>query len=184
MKRLVWSFVFAACVFAADVKVFFSQGASVDKELIGIIDKEEKKIQACVFMFTSHPIADALIRAKVRGVDVEVLIDSGSLKYRQAIDKMVTAGVSVFKYTPVDKKGWTSLCHHKFCVFESSKAVWTGSYNFTKKAEMSNRENALLITKDDAAFKGFVDEFMALKSGPVEQLKVIGKPATMKGNGI
>lgn len=177
---LFFSLICAVCVFAADVKVFFSQGTSVDKELIEIIDKEEKRIQACVFMFTSHPIADALIRAKVRGVDVDVLIDSGSLKYRQAIDKMVNAGVSVFKYTPVNKKAWTSLCHHKFCVFESSKAVWTGSYNFTKKAEISNRENALLITKDEVALKGFSDEFLALKAGPVEQLKVIGKADILK----
>jgi phosphatidylserine/phosphatidylglycerophosphate/cardiolipin synthase-like enzyme len=50
--------------------------------------------------------------------------------------------------------------HHKFAVFDKAKAL-TGSYNWTRSAATSNREN-ILVTDDPRAVEGFGREFERL----------------------
>lgn len=168
------------CVFLAlSVQAFLS---GHEKELIKAIDNEKTHIQVAIYTFTNKRIAEHLIKAYKNGIEVEVFVDPFSQKAGGAVDLLLKEGIPIYRYTPKEQKCWTSICHHKFCTFESQQGVWTGSYNFTYKAENSNRENAVYIIDDKVSYEQFSKEFDSLKAVG-ERLKVIEESPTIKNNG-
>lgn len=133
--------------------VFFAPDDNLRAELIKIIDGEKEAIQSAIFMVTDKEIAHALVRAKQRGVDVQLIVDVGCLKDKASkIPLLAAHGCTIFLYDPTlsDAKGANSLMHHKFALFKNNKGshvVWTGSYNFTRAASESNRENVIILRK-------------------------------------
>lgn len=121
------------------VGVYFSPGRGADEIITGFIDKCEKTIVAAVYSLTHDPIRDALIRAHERGVKIRILMDNLQAKSRYADDEaLAEAGVDV----RVDKS--SAAMHHKFMVGDS-KAVLTGSFNWTKNAATRNAENFVIV---------------------------------------
>jgi phosphatidylserine/phosphatidylglycerophosphate/cardiolipin synthase-like enzyme len=53
-----------------------------------------------------------------------------------------------------------AIAHNKVMIFDG-RAVFTGSYNFTKSAETRNTENGLLIRDDGALVKAYLDNWNA-----------------------
>ncbi len=148
---------------STSVRSLFSPDDDVKKELIHLIDHEQKKIQAAVFIVTEPEIARALSRAKKRGVLVELVTDVGCLKERaNKISMLCDQGCRIYVYNPPAMNRGSSLMHHKFALFSSSKMVWTGSYNFTKAASKTNQENAVIIS-DKKIFEQFAFQFRRLK---------------------
>ena len=107
---------------------------------------------------TDKKIADALLRAHKRGVRIRIITDPSALYSR--FSKMVQLherGIPVYIYNmrSEKQKGGTlnNIMHNKFVIFSKNKNdcayVWTGSFNFTRSAALSNQENALLIGKRD-----------------------------------
>ena len=133
-----------------------------------MINDEQKRIRAAVFLFTDLEIAQALVEAKKRGVAVEVITDTSCIRERHnKIGKLCDCGCVLYVYNPsYNKKDSGSLMHHKFMVFEKNKQnkslVWTGSFNFTKAASQSNQENAIVIDDKESVQK-FVKQFDLLK---------------------
>src|SRR5438128_1907739 len=61
-------------------KVYFSPADNLRKKIITLIDQEQSSIHAAVYFLTDGEVAQALIRAKRRGIAVELVVDSGSLE--------------------------------------------------------------------------------------------------------
>src|SRR4051812_43534824 len=80
--------------------VYFSPEDHLDKRLIEQIDKENKSIHVCIYTFTHRAIADALVEAKKRGVEVEVIVDRFSVKIKAPLQRLVDAGIPVFVWEP------------------------------------------------------------------------------------
>jgi phosphatidylserine/phosphatidylglycerophosphate/cardiolipin synthase-like enzyme len=138
--------------------VYFSPEDQLDKRLIEQIDKETKSIHVCIYTFTHRSIADALVEAKKRGVEVEVIIDRFSVKIKSIMQRLVDAGIPVFVWDPDRlrrKIAHRPLMHNKFCIFGSDK-VWTGSFDFTYEASKVHQENALVLLDASlaSAYKG------------------------------
>lgn len=152
----------------SSVKVFFSPDDNVQEKLISFIDQELVSIKIAVFVFTDEQIAQALIRAKNRGVDVQIIIDPSHIKDRYSKIKLLEKNkVPIFEYNPEylkDKR--SNLMHHKFVIFGTPDSehgsVWTGSFNFTQAATKRNQENAVLI-KDYDTVKQFFNHYETLK---------------------
>lgn len=131
----------------------FAPDDDLRAELIKIIDAEKEAIHSAVFMVTEREIAQALIRAKQRGVQVQLIVDVGCLKDKASkIPLLAAHNCTIYLYDPTlsDAKGSNSLMHHKFALFKNNKGshvVWTGSYNFTKAASETNRENVIVARK-------------------------------------
>lgn len=91
-----------------------------------------------IYTFTSDPIADALLRARRRGVQVSVIADGGQVK-AQGSDalRLRDSGIAV----TLDKRH--KIFHNKVIVIDSVIVI-TGSFNFTKAAERDNAENVLI----------------------------------------
>lgn len=102
------------------------------------IDEAKRSIFVQAYSFTSKPIGNALIRAKSRRVNVEVLLDRSNTDERSELSVLEEAGIAVL----IDSKH--PIAHNKVMIFDDH-VVLTGSYNFTKQAE-SNGENCLFVS--------------------------------------
>lgn len=142
--------------------VLFSPDNDVQTILINLINCEKKKILAAVYTFTQRNVAQALIDAYQRGVLVECVVD-GSYKFDKfsKVEFLVENKIPVWVYRN-DK----ALMHNKFCIFEQNfldkSILWTGSYNFTNKANKMNQENVIILDNSELV-KKFLYHFDILK---------------------
>ncbi len=117
----------------------FSRVERCDDLLIRLIDGARERVYVAIYILTRDELAQALIRAKERGVEVRVVMES-----REAFDegsdyqKLKEAGVDV------RLDGNPALMHHKFMVIDGELVV-TGSYNWSSAAEERNDENIIVI---------------------------------------
>lgn len=121
--------------------VHFSPKGGCGAAITALIDSAKTSIRVQAYGFTSLPLADALARAKARGVDVRVVLDRSDLAEPQKNERTPIfrdAGIPVlydFKHV---------IAHNKIMVVDMQK-VETGSYNFTTIAETGNAENCLIV---------------------------------------
>ena len=147
-------------------EVFFApDDDDVCSVLCSLIEHEQERIRIAVFSFTDKDIAQALVRAKDRGVSVEIITDLSNV-YNQynKIDELKKKGVSVFIYKP--QKGKSGLMHNKFGLFSKNvqdrSFLLTGSFNFTRSGHKHNREN-VVIFDDKSVIRKFEMQFKSIK---------------------
>lgn len=122
-----------------EIEVYFSPGGYCTEKIIRAIDASKSSIYVMAYSFTSSPIAQALLRAHERGVNVKLLIDRSQLKAKHSqLHFLLQQGIPVFIDYAV------GIAHNKVMVFDGEH-VLTGSFNFTHAAETKNAENILLI---------------------------------------
>lgn len=123
-----------------------------DRALISLIDDAHRYIYFAVYEFTLSDVADALVRAKQRGVDVKGITDrENSTDSYEApiISELREAGI------PVETQQHPSgIMHIKALVTE--KAYASGSYNWTHSATTENDE-VLEIGSDPALRQRYED---------------------------
>lgn len=116
------------------------------------IDGAKKAIKVMAYGFTSINLAEALVRAKKRGVDVALIQDEkSSQNNREAIQKLLDAGIEV------RSDGKHAIQHNKVMVIDQDVVI-TGSYNFTNSAETRNAEN-IMIVKSEYAARRYLDNW-------------------------
>ena len=124
---------------AGSVRVLYSLDQKAnDQQLIALIDAARTHVYFAIYEFTLKDVADALVRAKQRGVDVRGLADSGESanSYDQPlIQELVSAGIPVETEKHADANG---IMHIKLLVTDSAYAM--GSYNWTGSATTENDE--------------------------------------------
>lgn len=113
--------------------------------IIGAINAAHASILVQAYVLTASPVANALISAHRRGVDVRAIVDYGQLtdsRYRNdayEVQTLRAAGIPVFIDRPREGR-----MHDKVMIIDG-QVVITGSYNYTKSAENRNVENLLVI---------------------------------------
>lgn len=120
------------------IEVWFAPGSQPENALVKEIDGAKSEIRILAYNFTSQPIVDALIAAKARGVDVQVVIDHKALHEKKCVaEQLLLAKIAVFddEAHPIQ--------HNKVTVLDG-KLVVTGSYNYSVNAK-KNAENLLII---------------------------------------
>ncbi len=121
-----------------EVKVFFCPEDACADAVISLIDSANESVHVAVYSFTLDSIADALIRAKQRGVDVKVVLESQQVSQYSVYEKLKDAGIDVL----LDSN--PAYMHDKIAVIDG-RIVITGSYNWTKRATNQNNENLVVI---------------------------------------
>lgn len=115
-----------------------------DQAIISIIDGAQKYIYFAVYTFTRSDIADALIRARRRGVVIRGITDAEqALMPEEATILMRLRGVGIAVETQKHRDG---IMHVKAVVTERQYA--SGSYNWTTSATIANDE-ILEVGSDD-----------------------------------
>ncbi|GBC71765.1 Phospholipase D [Candidatus Calditenuaceae archaeon HR02] len=132
--------------------VCFSRVQSCDSLIVGLIDGASRSVYVMMYSFTSDEIANALIRAKNRGVEVKVVIESQQAGVRGSeYERLLGSEIEV------RLDGNPSLMHHKVMIVDGVIVV-TGSYNWSRAAENDNDEN-LIIIKDPSIAAAYEEEF-------------------------
>ena len=133
-------------------QVFFCPEDNCSTQLISHIDSAQDEIVIAIYSFTLDEIADALIRAKERGVLIRVIFDNQQAANQYSEDeRLLDAGI------PVLIKSGSGYMHNKFIVIDRKK-VLSGSFNYSSNADTKNDENLILIISEEIA-KLYFDEF-------------------------
>jgi phosphatidylserine/phosphatidylglycerophosphate/cardiolipin synthase-like enzyme len=106
-----------------------------DQELIKVIDDANKYVYFAIYFFTKNSIADALIRAKNRGVDVIGIMDRDASLNSNAkiLERLGSANIQI-----LTQRHPEGIMHIKALVTEDAYA--SGSYNWTDSANNVNDE--------------------------------------------
>lgn len=149
-------------------RAYFSPHDNIKQHLIDLITHEKQSIKVSVYTFTDKEIAAALIEAQKRGVAVEVITDGSASKDKfSKIAYLNQAGIRVCVYEPKEEGLINNIMHHKFVLFGKNKddkpLLWTGSYNFTKSANIKNQENVVVLD-DPHIVDQYLKQFERLKT--------------------
>lgn len=140
------------------VEVFFSPQDNCAREIISRIDDAKSSVYIAMYFFTSRPIAQALVKAKDRGVDVKVCLDKEQPAYEYSKSEYLRN-----KEINTRLVGGSGIMHHKFCVIDEHMVI-TGSYNWTARADLENDESLVVINSREIV-KKFLKEFNQLWQG-------------------
>lgn len=127
---------------------------SLDKRLVARLADAAMRVDAALYHLDSTPVADALIAAHERGVQVRIVTEADNVDEAE-IERLQAAGIPV-----ADDRDNEGYMHHKFIVIDE-RYVWTGSYNMTYNGAYKNNNNVILIDSVPLAYN-FTQEFREL----------------------
>ena len=144
MRYLIPFLFLSSLAHAAPVEVCFvpsTLAPSCTDLAVKQIAAAKTSIYVMAYSFTSKPIELALVAAKKRGVDVQVILDKSNVGYKYSgLSVMQAAGIP----TTVDDSH--AIAHNKVIVIDENVVVG-GSFNYTNAAQHANAEN-MTVTKD------------------------------------
>ena len=159
-------------------QVCFTPGEDCAGLLINEINHAQQSILVQAYSFTAKPIAEALVAAEKRRVDVRVIMDRSQVKDKRSVyDYLIAANIPVWIDSHVP------IAHSKVMIFDQQE-VASGSYNYSKNAQ-SNSENMLILNDSDLAKKYTVNWHKRLAASQdstsyAEYLSTHRKPAKNK----
>jgi len=152
------AFVFAALLAAASahadaplqlnargtLQVAFTPGDDVAGLIVDSLRKAKRQVLVQTYSFTHKDIAQALVDARRRGVDVLVIADA------RQMDSVATSRVVWLaeQGVPVWLDAEHAAAHNKVMIIDNGMpdaAVITGSFNFTHAGQHRNAENLLIL---------------------------------------
>jgi phosphatidylserine/phosphatidylglycerophosphate/cardiolipin synthase-like enzyme len=148
----------------ATIEVAFSPNMGATDLVVKAIGEGRKTIRVAAYSFTSKDIAQALLNAHKRGLDVKVVVDKSQAKARYtSAHFLANVGIP----TRVDHR--YAIMHNKFIVIDGVN-VELGSFNFTAAAEHKNAENVMVLRGDPKVAKEYMGEWDRLW-GESEEMK-------------
>ncbi|MBX3012159.1 MAG: hypothetical protein KF832_11665 [Caldilineaceae bacterium] len=135
----------------------------IPEQLIAYIEQAQTSIHIAAFEFDLTPIAEALIAAHARGVEVLWFTDN-----EHGLEADEDAGHGQFALLEeagieVRSDSRSALMHNKFWIFDQ-QIVWTGSTNATINDMMRNNNNVIVV-HDPTVAAIYEREFAELWSG-------------------
>jgi len=138
-------------------QVYFSPKGGCTQAIVKEIDNATLEVLVQAYSFTSKPIAQALVNAKKRAVNVEAILDK-SQKTAKYTSATFLANMKIPTY--IDSKH--AIAHNKIIIIDKETVI-TGSFNFTAAAEDKNAENVIIIKSKELAAL-YIDNFLKHKS--------------------
>lgn len=143
--------------FASDITVGFSPSGAALHNVLDAIQSAKTHIDLAAYSFTSKEVAQALVQAAHRGVQVRVVADK---KDNQG-SKYSAVTTMQQNQIPVRLDGHYAIMHNKFMVIDGATTE-TGSFNYTSSADKRNAENALVIWNEPQLAGVYEQEFERL----------------------
>jgi len=131
------------------IDVLFSPNGGTQKRIATAIDSAKATVDLAIYSFTAQPIFNSLVNAVKRGVKIRAVFDKSETHGVQASfhDQLEKLGVPIKVLAPAG-----GIMHNKFLIVDNS-LLELGSYNFTNRAELNNRENAVFTSNPDLITK-------------------------------
>ncbi|HLV43595.1 MAG TPA: phospholipase D-like domain-containing protein, partial [Aggregatilineales bacterium] len=116
----------------------------IEENLIWLIGEAQHTVDIAMFELDLVNLAEALIAAHERGVQVRVVYDDEYTQDDGVIDLVIEAGI------PATPDGRSAYQHNKFAVIDRH-IVWTGSMNFTINDVYRNNNNVIVLVSPEVA---------------------------------
>jgi phosphatidylserine/phosphatidylglycerophosphate/cardiolipin synthase-like enzyme len=160
-------------------QALFSPDNDLETVLINLIAREQEALKIAVYSFTNGAIANAVLQAHQRGIHIELIIDASTLRDRfNKIELLQEQGIKPHVYKPTSAGMINDIMHNKFVIFRKNignkSLLWTGSFNFTKSAQLKNQENVVIID-DPCLIEKYERQFEVIKARVGTKTKVAQK---------
>ena len=150
--------------------------------MIAYIRQAQRTIHIAAFEFDLTPVAQALIAAKQRGVDVRWVtdnengIEADSEPGRGQFAMLQKAGIEIH----ADDRA--ALMHNKFWIFDG-QIVWTGSTNITESGIFKQDNNTIVLHTPELAviYEREFQEMWDGKFGPKSPSQLADQSAVVNG---
>jgi len=131
--------LFLLVVGYAKTEVYFTHIDDIQTIILLKVNNSEESIDVAMYTFTDLILAEALVNAKDRGVEVRIYLDRSQVyaRYTQSVyfvQSEMKVRISSNHY----------IMHNKFAIIDEEILI-TGSYNWTKAANTKNDENVMII---------------------------------------
>ena len=128
------------------VENYFAPEDKVMDKIVSEIGKAAASIHVMAFSFTSQEMSSIIKMKKRSGIKVKVLFHgSGAETEYSRLKDMKSVGAET--YISHNRRG---VMHNKVIIIDRSVVI-TGSFNFSKNANISNDENILIIRSPELA---------------------------------
>ncbi len=129
----------------------------LDATLVRFMDSATRTLDVADYDFDLAPVADAMVRAKGRGVAVRMVTDTDTVM--NAKDKAIQAAFAKVKGAgiPVVEDARGAIMHHKFTVVDAI-AVQTGSWNYTD-GDTYRLNNNMIVIREPRVAANYAAEF-------------------------
>lgn len=111
------------------------QSGGVEEAVIASIDSARLSIDVAFYSLSLREIANALLRARDRGVQVRVVMESDN-RERSVPQALIDGGIPILG----DRR--EGLMHDKFIIIDHSE-VWMGSMNYTTSGAYNDNNNTI-----------------------------------------
>ena len=143
-----------------------TNGTEIKQRIIAEIQKANQNIYLAMAFFTDRDIANAIIAAKSRNLNVDIILSSNA--QNETVKQMFKdSNVSIHAFETGDERG---MMHHKFCLIDN-KITINGSYNYSYNASNNNVEN-IQVSDDPNTYRQLFAEFERLKYNIDHQIDV------------
>ena len=131
----------AAAIATPNVQVGFSPEGSARALVLQVIAGAKKSIRMIGYSFQAPDIAQALVDAKKRGVEVRVVVDKKRNQNKASLKAM---NFAVANGIQLRIDGHYHIQHDKTIIVDD-QTVETGSFNYAPSAETENSENVVVL---------------------------------------
>jgi len=126
------------------------ESGGIEQALAASIDSARLSLDVAIYSLSLREVANALLRARDRGVAVRVVMESDN-RERSVPQALIEGGIPVLG----DRR--EGLMHDKFIVIDRSE-VWTGSLNYTVSGAYTDNNNLVHIRSVKVA-ENYTTEF-------------------------
>ena len=159
---------------------------SIEEKLLQFINSAQASIHIASFEFNLPRVTDALINAKLRGVDVRWVTDNengleiDANPNRGQFTRLIANNIEV-----KDDAGRSALMHNKFWIFDK-QITWTGSTNITVNGIYKQNNNVLVIRSPEIAliYEREWEELWTAQLGPRAPSTINNQWAILNGNAL
>lgn len=136
-----------------NIYLFFSPRGNATEAVVEQIDQASSTLHIQAYQFTSAPIAQAVVNARKRGVQIIVVLDPSQESERYQVAQFFhNAAIPVY----IDRKH--AIAHNKIMLIDG-RIIITGSFNFTQAGEQSNAENMLILVDKPDLYAAYEKNF-------------------------
>lgn len=140
--------------------------------LLADIDAAQQSVDFAVFEYDLEPLADALVRAAERGVQVRLALDEEHLEEDE--EMALWAGEVEAAGIPIAWEDSTAFLHSKYAIIDT-RIVWMGSWNASNNDTYRNNNNLIRFTIP-AIVENYSTEFNQMFGGAFGNDKVAQTP--------
>ena len=134
-----------------------TNGSEIKQRILSEINNARQSIYLAMAWFTDRDIATAIIEAKNKGLNIDIILSSNV--QNETVKQMLTGfNITVHAFETGDARG---IMHHKFCLIDN-KIIINGSYNYSYNASNNNVEN-IHVSDNKETYQQFSAEFERLK---------------------